>query len=184
MVEDQDPLHQFVLTDVYTKFKEFSHKKSILWSEFAISFVLGGLIVSGIPILLKRVDSVITAIVYGFPLTFIPIILILYFSKDRLENETNKIDFIQEFAVMSAFSLLLSLSFVGIIAVVLNYRTSKNSRKFGFGSAMGIALACWFVLALVLYIWVRSKKNGELNAKVIFDDPKPDVERYVSMVNI
>ena len=152
-----NPLSGFNKLDVGAELEVPSENTRRTWIEFGISFAAGGIIVSCIPLLLKKVDETIASIVYGFPLTFIPIALLLHFS-----YKYNS-DAIQSFSVKSTFSFLITLAFLGIFCVLLGYRDKENKRKFTFSEALGISVGVWFGIAILLYIWMKYKEYGELN---------------------
>ena len=156
-----DPLEQFQRngtngTEIKQIPVEFTKKR--FWIEFGITFAAGGIIVSCVPLLLRKVDPTIASIVYGFPLTFIPIIVMLYLS-DQYSS-----DGIQNFSVQSALSFILTLVFVGVFAILLGLRTKRNGPLFTFGPSIGITCGVWVFLAGLLYIWIKYREHGSVTS--------------------
>ena len=137
--------------------KKTENTKLIL--QFFVTFVIGGLIIAGIPILMKKADSTIAAIVYGLPFSFLPIICIIYFFEGK------QVDVIRDFSVQSTLSLLLLLLFQAIFAILIGIRSSnvvdgRKPYKFTLWSTLGICFGAWVVAAFFLFVWIRYKQTG------------------------
>ena len=127
--------------------------------QFFVTFVIGGLIIAGIPILMKKADSTIASIVYGLPFSFLPIIFIIYYFEEK------PVDVIRDFSVQSTLSLLLLLLFQAIFAIAIGIRSSnvvdgRKPYKFTLWSTLGMCFLAWVIAAFFLFVWIRYKQTG------------------------
>lgn len=147
--------------------------------QIVISFLIGGAIISGIPLLLEKADETFAAILYSFPFSFLPVIFIIYFFNDK------DVDTIQEFSVQSTLGLLLLILFTASFSIIIglrNSRTSSNpqttgelatrSRRFHTFSALGICLGIWAVGAVLMFMWIKYKQTGTVRFTLKKDSQK------------
>ena len=113
-----------------------------------LQFIIGGIIVAGTTTIAQKFSTKWAAVFWSFPFTLIPVVIIMYTSKEN----RNKIS---SFILQSVPSLINLMVFLLAFGFIL--------KKLGFWKSFGISVSLWVVLSIVFILSVCPSpfKNGK-----------------------